>query len=383
MKNLLYAFGFFLFSALAPTQHLNAQQIPTIDFFYGEECTHCHDEIDWFPELKKMYPDLKINKFEIWHNSENLNLVKNQLKKFNQKFSGVPTSIVAGEIIVGFDPEKILEIFEIKYGAPHKDKEAETATKKAIQKESGWKKFLNLSWPAMSFVLGILDGFNPCAMWSLLILIGFLLSIDKKQKRWLIGIVFISSSGILYFGALLTYLFGFSEISQIITGELMLWIFRIVGIFAIITGSLALKNCIKKEVKCDIRDKESKKEFSQRLTDILDQEKTHLILIGIIGLAFSVNAIELLCSFAIPTAFTATLVSSGISFWKQLIAISIYDLAYMLDDIIVFLVAMWTLNLNIFSARAVQISHFIGGGILLLLGFILTINPGFLSILSS
>lgn len=383
MKNFLLVFCFFFFGALAPTLSVDAQQIPSLDFFYGEECPHCHDEMEWFPALKKLYPDLIINKFEVWHNTENLILAKNTLKELGTKFSGVPTNVIAGAVVVGFDPEKMLEIFEAKYGPPQKDKEAEAATKKVIAKESGWKKFLNLSWPLMSFVLGILDGFNPCAMWSLLVLIGFLLSLDDKRKRWLIGIVFLASSGILYFGALLTYLLGFSEISEIITGELMLWVFRVVGLLAVITGLLALKSGAKKEVECDIRDGKSKKKFTDRLADILAREKTHLVLIGVIGLAFSVNAIELLCSFAIPTAFTATLVSSGISFWKQIIAISIYDLAYMLDDVVVFLVAMWTLNLNVFSTRAVQVSHFVGGGILLLLGILLMINPGILSAISN
>jgi len=48
-----------------------AQQVPTMDFFYGTKCPHCHDEMKWFPQLEKMYPNLQINKYEVWHDAEN------------------------------------------------------------------------------------------------------------------------------------------------------------------------------------------------------------------------------------------------------------------------------------------------------------------------
>jgi len=162
-------------------------------------------------------------------------------------------------------------------------------------------------------------------------------------------------------------------------GQTMLYVFRAVGLLAVITGGISLKKSTKAEVDCDVRDAESKKSFSKKLTSILEKDNIYLVLAGVIGLAFSVNSVELICSFAIPTAFTATLVSSGIPFWQRIMAISIYDFAYMLDDLIVFLVAMWTLNLKMFSSRAVQISHLIGGILLLLIGGLLIINPGFLS----
>ena len=61
MKKVLL--GFFLFFALPSS----AQFIPTLDFFYGAECPHCHDEMKWFDQtLVLLYPDIKINKYEMW-----------------------------------------------------------------------------------------------------------------------------------------------------------------------------------------------------------------------------------------------------------------------------------------------------------------------------
>jgi len=182
---------------------------------------------------------------------------------------------------------------------------------------------------------------------------------------------------------LLTYLFGFTEISSFVAGAIMTWIFRAVGILAIGTGALSLKSSLTAQIDCSVRDGSSKKRFHDKMSEVLAREKFWFVLTGVIGLAFSVNAIELLCSFAIPTAFTATLVSLKISLWSELSAVSIYTFAYILDDLIVFLIAMWTLSLTVFSPKIVRFSHLAGGIFLVILGLVLLINPSILAALGS
>lgn len=360
-----------MFGGVSQTAY--AQAIPRMEFFYGAECPHCHDEMKWFPELEKMYPDLEIQKYEVWHDAANKVLWQQRMQEFGMKTGGVPTNIIGNDIVVGFDPNRIVDAFEKNYGPP-----AQTTILPKV-KDDGWRTYLESSWPVMSVTLGLLDGFNPCAMWTLLILIGFLLSMDDKKKRWLIGGIFVGSSAVIYFAALLTYLLGFTEISQFVSGPIMTWIFRIVGVIAVGTGISSLWASRKAAIECDVRDAESKRSFREKLVDILAREKTIFLLAGVVGLAFSVNAIELLCSFAIPTAFTATLVSLKLPLWEQLTAITLYDIMYMLDDIVVLFIALWTLNLKVLSPKLVQISHFIGGLLLLVLGGFLLFDPSLLA----
>ena len=51
--------------------------------------------------------------------------------------------------------------------------------------------------------------------------------------------------------------------------------------------------------------------------------------------------------------------------------ILIYDFAYILDDVVVFYLAMKTLSLKIFDTKIVQTANFVGGILLLILGAIL------------
>jgi len=234
-----------------------------------------------------------------------------------------------------------------------------------------WSGIADFSWPAMSFLLGLIDGFNPCAMWTLFILIGFLLSLEDRKKQWWIGGVFIGSSGVIYFLALLAYLLGFREITQSIATSSMQWVFLAIGIIAIATGILSFLSVKKKGVECDARSAESKRAFSSKIQKILARDQFWLILGGMVVLAFSVNAFELLCSFAIPTVFTATIISIDLNFVEQLSALLIYDFAYILDDLVVFVVAIRTLNLKIFDKKLIQITHLIGAVLLILIGLML------------
>ncbi len=229
-------------------------------------------------------------------------------------------------------------------------------------------------WPIMSFILGLVDGFNPCAMWTLFILLGFLIPMKSSRKRWLIGGVFIGSSAIIYMGALLAYLYGFKTVTQYLATSVMSWVFVVVGLMSIIAGIFTMRNAKNKGIDCEVRDVKSKKQFHQKLSDILSQDSMFLILIGVIILAFSVNSLELLCSIAIPTIFTSTLLSLKLSNFENLTALFIYDFAYILDDLVVFIIAIKTLSLKVFSPKLVQIANFIGAIVLIFLGLLLVFD---------
>lgn len=249
------------------------------------------------------------------------------------------------------------------------------AAAQSAASEAWWGGFLDYSWPFMSLILGLIDGFNPCAMWTLFILLGFLLTMENKRKRWLIGGVFIASSGILYLAALFTYLIGFQALTTIIATKFMTYVFSLIGLMSIGAGAWAVYTFRTKGIECEVRDTASKKKFHQKLAAILEREQLWFVLGGMVLLAFSVNAFELLCSFAIPTVFTSTLISLDLNWWQKITALLMYDFAYIFDDLIVFTVAIKTLSLKVFSPKITQIANLIGGIILIIIGLLLFFDP--------
>jgi|GEM_PF-3569173 len=128
-----------VFSVLALLATATAQQIPTLDFFHGRECPHCINEKAWFSDLKKAYPDIVINEYEVWHDIANQALWGQRLAEFDMQPTSVPTNIIGKNVVTGFAPEKIIEAMEANFGPPAVDLfNAEPAKG---TKDSWWKRF--------------------------------------------------------------------------------------------------------------------------------------------------------------------------------------------------------------------------------------------------
>ena len=51
----------------------------------------------------------------------------------------------------------------------------------------------------IAILIGLVDGFNPCAMWVLIFLITMLFDYPSKKKMWILGCTFLFTSAFIYF----------------------------------------------------------------------------------------------------------------------------------------------------------------------------------------
>lgn len=85
----------------------------------------------------------------------------------------------------------------------------------------------NLSLPALTVVLGALDGFNPCAMWALVFLLGMLVGIEDRKRVWILGLAFLAGSGLVFFLIMTAWL------NVLLAFGMVLWIRIGVGLVAL------------------------------------------------------------------------------------------------------------------------------------------------------
>ena len=91
---------------------------PTITYYHGRECPHCHQLIAFLPELEKYYPGLIANEYEVWHNPLNAEKARKHVAELGGEFSAVPTIVIEDEVITGFNPERLLQAMETHFGKP-------------------------------------------------------------------------------------------------------------------------------------------------------------------------------------------------------------------------------------------------------------------------
>jgi hypothetical protein len=219
--------------------------------------------------------------------------------------------------------------------------------------------------------VAFIDGFNPCAMWVLLFLISLLLEVEDKFKKWTLGIVFLLTSGVSYFFFLAAWL----EINELI--GLIPWTRGIIALFAWGAGIWSIKSYLDEKDKdsgCKVAGNEDRQKMFAKLKKIVLEQSFILSIIGIIFLALSVNLFELLCSAALPATYTNVLASQDVTGLAKYAYLLFYVIVFMIDDIIIFAIAMITMQVTGISTKYNRLSKLIGGIVMMLLAAWITIE---------
>ena len=103
-----------------------------------------------------------------------------------------------------------------------------------------------------------------------------------------------------------------------------------------------------------------------------------LALLGIISLSITVNLVELACSAGLPVMYIEILNMNNLTNLEYYLYIILYVIFFMLDDIIVFSIAMISLELTGFSTKYGKLSKLIGGILLITIGILMLIKPEWL-----
>ncbi|MDD2208761.1 MAG: hypothetical protein PHG03_00510, partial [Bacilli bacterium] len=232
-----------------------------------------------------------------------------------------------------------------------------------------------VSLPLLSMIMGAVDGFNPCAMWILIFLITMLFNMKDRRKMWILGLTFITTSGLIY----LLFMMSWLNLATFLTK--IPYIRLLISIFSVIFGMINIYgylNALDKDVGCDITNQKQRNKIMERIKKIITEKKFILSLLGIIILAVSVNILELLCSLGLPVIFTQVLAINNLTTFQYAIYIFIYILFFLIDDILIFFIAMKTLNIKGISNKYTKYSHLIGGIIMLILGLLMALKPEWL-----
>lgn len=363
--------------------------------FHQESCPHCKKEIQYLEELKNEYSNLDVVTYEVSQNVMNYNFMNRVIDKTGIVTNGqVPFTIIGTDYYIGFedhvkksikdsidkflnDKNSIDVIAKVKNGEDVSNIKYNVDPKSTkvipILGEIDAKK---VSLPLVAIVIGAVDGFNPCAMWVLLFLIGMLFHMKDKKKMWILGITFLLTSAVMYLLIMAAWL------KVALSFMTVVWLRIFIAIVALVAGLVNLNSYIKEKKRkddgCEIVDEKKRKKMFTKIKKITSEKKFILAIFGIIALAISVNLVELACSAGLPLIFTQILALNDLSTFEYVIYMLIYILFFLIDDIVVFVIAMLTLNIKGISSKYGKYSHLIGGIIMILIGILMIFKPEWL-----
>ncbi|MDD5041729.1 MAG: hypothetical protein PHI51_04925 [Candidatus Peribacteraceae bacterium] len=397
---------------------VEAERQVDLYLFWGDGCPHCAAEREALQEkISRQYPQLKIHEFEIYLHPANARLLQRVGEHLHIDVGGIPLTIIGDRVFAGFSPSITLDQITARIeeclqgGCPdslapllRQDStvsEQPLATDKlsssSVSSISSFADSMgdatepmpqpllrfsipflgevdarSLSLPLLAVVMGILDGFNPCALWTLLFLLSLLLGMASRVRMWILGSTFIVASALVYF------LFMTAWLHLVLFLGFILWVRLAIAGIALAGGGYSFLKGLRQESGCIVEGDERRERMFERLKHAVQQQSFIFALCGIIFLAFAVNLVELICSAGLPAVFTQVLAINALSAWQSYALIVLYIFFFMIDDLFIFFATMVTLEMTGITTKYTRISHLVGGALMVAIGILLIFKPGWL-----
>lgn len=402
MKNLAKYLLVFLFSFFCFSLSVLAKEDDkiTLYFFHGDGCPHCALEEQFLDSLLDKYDNLEVVEYEVWYNQENEELMNKVKEEMELSKSGVPLTVIGDIVISGYSEaasfkierainyykteeyrDAVSLIKEDKYVKSEKDTSL-SFTKMEEESDDdvtigvpilGKVNLKRVSISTAAILLGLIDGFNPCAMWVLLFLISVLIGTKSKKRLWLYGGVFLLTSSLTYMAIMLSWL----NITVRISTSIVLR--NIIALVAILGGIINLRSFFNDpDSGCKVTSSSKRKEILKKIKKFTQEKSILLGLLGIVSLAVSVNIIELACSAGLPLVFTQLLAINSISGLEAFGYTLLYIFFFLIDDLVVFAICAYTMEATGISNKYGKYSHLVGGILMLMIGLLLIFKPEWL-----
>ena len=408
---MIMLFGIFCISQIGYSAGNSQAKKVKIEYFGRKDCKNCAN-------LEKFLKELSAKRYDFEYVEHKIDESKEEKVFFDETTSklklvkGTPIIYIDGHIIQGFNTadttgkeienlinsgktkDKILTLKEyVESGqtgnvssngavctgdtvceVPGLTKGAENQVLVNIPIINKTVDLTNYSLFTMSLILGTIDGFNPCAMWVLVLFLTALIAVGNKIKMFRVAGLFIFAEAAMYFFILNAWIYAWDFVG------LDKWVTPLVGIIGIAGGIFFIKNYLKKgdTLECEVTDFEQRAKISKKIKDIANKPFTLLTALAIIGLALSVNVIEFACSVGIPQTYTKILQINEVPFWTRQFYTFIYIIGYMVDDIIVFGFALMSINKLQLTTKYSKWVNLFGGILMIILGLILLLKPSLL-----
>jgi glutaredoxin-related protein len=357
---------FFLFSIFTAA---HSKEELGVHFFYSKICPHCAAEEIFLDAIEEKYPEISIYRHDV-ADLETREILEAMCREcgIEEYIGSVPLTFIGKEVVVGFDNDQ------------NKGREIEESIQRMIEGEEGFSvKKISLpligeidpgdySFPALAVLLGLLDGFNVCSLGTLILILGLVIVLRSRKKIVLFGGTFIVVTSLIYgLLILLWYKLFFVLASYLGVMEL------IIGLLGIGGGVFFLREFLKFRKYGPACQTEKGQGTISKLagklqSSFLNQKGMVFLVAAVLLFAVVVTVVEFPCSAAVPLTFASIMAEAGLPLFEYLFYIALYVIFYMIDEIIVFMIAVFKMSIWMASGRFVTWITFAEAVILFSLG---------------
>ena len=353
-------------AAEAPAPRAAAQA--TLEVFVREGCPHCADAKAFLAEVAREQPGLRIVYRQVDEDAQ----ARDELIARSQAAGvwppGVPSFVVDGRLMVGFDDaghagRELLQLLDAGRAA-------------SGEVESAWFGTLSasrLGMPLFTLALGLLDGFNPCAMWVLLFLLSLLVRLHDRRRMALVAGTFVLVGGAVYYAFLAAWLNVFLAVGL---SQGVRWL---LASLALLIGALNVNDFVALGRGPSLAiPAAARPGLVERMQRAVRAPALPASLLAVAALAVVVNFVELLCTAGFPAVYTAVLARHELGAAAHYAYLGLYILGYIADDALMVGLAVVALGNRKLTERAGRWLKLVSGIVMLALGALLLLRPQWL-----
>lgn len=356
-------------------------------FFWTRACPHCQRARPDIEAMVGEFPWLDVESRELTRNTANAREYARLARSIGERPSSVPAFVFCGRMLTGYDNpsgmgallrsglRECRAVVVAGEWSPQMEVEDDTREPPTVQLP-GLNDVDLTAWslPLVAVVLGGLDSFNPCAFFVLLFLLSLMVNARSRARMLLIGGLFVSVSGVVYFIFMGAWLNLF-----LLVGQLQ-WATMGAGLLALTIGLINVKDFFwfKEGPSLGIPER-AKPGLLQRMRGLVNADRLPTLVAGTLMLAVVANTYELLCTAGFPMVFTRILTLQELSVAEYYAYIGLYCLVYVLPLLMIVGAFAATLGRRKLSEREGRVLKLMSGLMMSSLGIVLVIHPGLLS----
>lgn len=348
-------------------------------------CQRCSRAKAWLENIADRYPAFAVSTSDIGHDGGARALLTDLVRRHRIAAASVPVFSFGGRLEVGFDRaettgrrlEAILDGWTFPCPARIDGSDDDLPPARAAPIELpllGPVDPAMLGMPLFTVAVGLVDGFNPCAMWVLLLLLAVLVNVRDRMRMLAVAGTFVVVSGAAYLAFMAAWLNVFMWIGYLRPIQVIL------GLAAMCIGSVHIKDFFAFRTGPTLSIPEAAKPgIYDRMRRIVTAENLAAAVAAAFVLAVLVNVVELLCTAGLPALYTEILSQRDYGPATRYGFLALYIAAYMFDDMIMVGIAVATLSRFKLQQSGGRWLKLISGVVILGLGFLLLLRPEWLS----
>lgn len=384
-----------------------------VEYYYGQGCPVCAVTGPWLEELEARTPGMRLVPVEVWDDETGRARLEDALDRYGLPALGVPVILVGERAWVGFregvhdvqveaevqrctrtgcpDPAQV-RLADGAYGSvttgetcasdpddpfrclPQDDTSGLLRLPLVGDVDLGGRSLL-----VSTVLIALVDGFNPCSLWVLTVLIALSLNAGSRRRTMIIGLTFITVTAAIY----ALFIAGLFTVFTVIS--FAPWIRVLVAVVALVLGVVSVKDYFwfKRGLSFTIAD-DKKPGIYRGMRQVLARgDSLPATVAATAVLAAGVSLVEFGCTAGLPLLWTNLLTAQQVGATTFVALLLVYMLIYQLDELAIFGTAVVTMRASRMQERHGRILKLVGGMLMLTLAGVILVDPDLMSSVGS